>query len=349
MHKQAMPRLLPTTIAGSLPKPSWLADTEHQLAAPWVVPSERLSEAIHDAVRLALHDQESAGIDIVTDGEQGRRHYIWAFLEGLTGVDTHTTTPKVTRGERATPQNVARIVGDVTRPSAVMLEALHFTQAHTGRPVKVALPGPMTLVDSTVDEYYREDPKTLAFRWAKLLNAEARDLDAAGASVIQFDEPCFTAFPREVEEWGVDALEVAAAGVSCEIAVHVCYSYGIPAVLEWKARNTKWDQYSAILPLLAKSSIHQLSVECAASKVDISVLANAGDKDVLLGVIDVGTEAVETPEVVATRIRAALPYVSPERLYPCTDCGLVPRSRAAALGKLRALADGAAIVRRELV
>jgi len=340
---------LRTTIAGSLPKPSWLADPAHQLAAPWVVPPDRLSEAIHDAVRLALFDQESVGIDIVTDGEQGRRHYIWAFLEGLTGIDTHTMAVKLTRGERATPQSVARIVGDFTRPSTVMLEALRFTQAHTRRPVKVALPGPMTLVDSTVDQYYREDPKTLAFRWAKVLNAEARELAAAGASVIQFDEPCFTAFPREVEAWGVEALEAAAAGVSCETAVHICYSYGIPAVLEWKARNMRWDQYSAILPLLAKSSIQQVSVEFAASKVDPSVLAKASGMDVMLGVIDVGTEAIETTELVATRIRAALPYVSPERLYPCTDCGLVPRSRAAALGKLRALADGAAIVRRELL
>jgi len=342
-------QLLPTTIAGSLPKPSWLADTTHQLAAPWIVPAERRPEAIHDAMRLALLDQEAAGIDIVTDGEQGRRHYIWAFLEGLTGVDTHTMTRKLTRGERATPQNVARIVGDVARPSAVLLEALRFARAHTKRPVKVALPGPMTLVDSVVDEYYHEDPKTLAFRWAKLLNAEARELAASGASIIQFDEPCFTAFPREVEAWGVEALESAGAEVSCQTAVHVCYSYGIPAVLEWKARNTKWDQYSAILPLLAKSSIRQVSVECAASRVDVSVLAKAGDMDVLLGVIDVGTEAVETPEVVATRIRAALPYVSPERLYPCTDCGLVPRSRNAALGKMRALVAGAAIARQALL
>jgi len=343
-----MTRLLSTTIAGSLPKPSWLADPAHQLAAPWVAPPEGLSEAIHDAVRLALLDQESVGIDIVTDGEQARRHYIWAFLEGLTGIDTNTTTAKLTRGERATLQNVARVVGDVARPSAVMVEALRFAQAHTRRPVKVALPGPMTLVDSTVDEYYGADPKTLAFRWAKLLNAEARALADAGASVIQFDEPCFTAFPDEVEVWGIEALEAAAAGVSCKTAVHICYSYGIPAVTEWKARNTKWDQYTAILPLLAKSSIQQVSVECAASRVDISVLAHVRDMDVLLGVIDVGTEVVETPELVAARIRAALAYVSPERLYPCTDCGLVPRSRAAALGKLWALAEGAAIARREL-
>src|SRR5215813_7170527 len=343
-----MTRRLSTTIAGSLPKPSWLADPSFQLAAPWVVPPERLSEATQDAVRLALLDQEAVGIDLVTDGEQGRRHYIWAFLDGLTGTDTHTMATKLTRGTRATLQNVARIVGEVSRPSAVMVDALRFTRAHTQRPVKVALPGPMTLVDSTVDEYYREDAKTLAFRWATLLNAEARDLAAAGASVIQFDEPCFTAFPHEVEAWGMEALEAAAAGVSCKTAVHICYSYGIPAVLEWKARNTNWDQYTAILPLLAKSSIRQVSVECAASKVDVSVLAAAGDLDVLLGVIDVGTETVETPEEVAARIRAALPYVAPERLFPCTDCGLVPRSRGAALAKLRALAEGTAIVRREL-
>jgi 5-methyltetrahydropteroyltriglutamate--homocysteine methyltransferase len=314
-----------------------------------VVPPDRLVEAQRDAIRLALADQEEAGIDLVTDGEQARRHYIWAFLDGLTGTDTIRTVARRTRGDRYDrPQDVARIVGDVTRPRPVMVDTLRFVKAHTRRPVKVALPGPMTILDTTADEHYRDDDKTRAMRWAAILNAEARDLAAAGADVIQFDEPCFNVYLDKVEAWGVEALEVAAAGVPCKTAVHICYSYGIPLVLEWKARNRDWDQYRVSLPLLARSSIDQVSVECAASGVDPAVLAGAGDKDVLVGVVDVGTDTVETPETIAARIRAALAHVAPERLYPCTDCGLVPRSRASAVGKLRALAAGAAIVRDEL-
>ncbi len=197
--------MLRTTVAGSLPKPSWLADTRIQLFAPWVVPPERLREAQDDAVRLALIEQEEAGIDIVTDGEQRRRHYIWGFLEGLPGVDTETLGKKRTRGQRyAEMQDVARIVGEVTRPGPVMVEALRFTEAHTRRPVKVTLPGPMTIVDSTLDEYYRRDEENPGMRFAELLSAEARDLAAAGAHVIQFDEPCFSA-PHQRWTWRCSA------------------------------------------------------------------------------------------------------------------------------------------------
>jgi 5-methyltetrahydropteroyltriglutamate--homocysteine methyltransferase len=341
--------MLRTTIAGSLPKPSWLANPSFQLFAPWVIPPDRLREAQDDAVRLALAEQEEAGIDIVTDGEQRRRHYIWGFLEGLTGTDTETPGKKRTRGGRyASEQDVARIVGEVTRPGPVMVEALRFAKAHTRRPVKVTLPGPVTIVDSVLDEYYRCDEKSLAMRVAALLNAEARDLAAAGADVIQLDEPCFNIYLDKVRDWGIGALEVAIEGVSCTTAVHICYSYGIPRVLAWKKQNTDWGQYAVTLPLLARTRIGQISVECAASGVDVAVLAEASGKDVLLGVIDVGTEEVESPEQVAARIRKALPYVSPERLFPCTDCGLVPRSRQAARGKLKALVEGARLVRHEL-
>ncbi|MBI4241181.1 MAG: methionine synthase [Candidatus Rokubacteria bacterium] len=341
--------MLRTTIAGSLPKPAWLADPAAQLFAPWVVPAERLREAQDDAVRLALAEQEEAGIDIVTDGEQRRRHYIWGLLEGLTGIDTQTLGRKTTRGGRyVQEQDVARVVGEVTRPRPVMVEALAFAKAHTRRPVKVALPGPMTIADSVLDEHYRCDEKMLAMRFATILNAEARELAAAGADVIQFDEPCFNIYLDKVRAWGIEALERAIDGLSCTTAIHICYSYGIPRVLQWKTRNTEWGQYAVTLPLLARTRIAQVSVECAASGVDVAVLAEARGKDVLVGVIDVGNEEVESPELVAERIRKALPYVPPERLFPCTDCGLVPRSRQAARGKLRALAEGARLVRREL-
>ena len=341
--------MLRTTIAGSLPKPAWLADRSAQLFAPWVAPSERLREAQDDAVRLVLAEQEEAGIDIVTDGEQRRRHYIWGFLEGLTGIDTQTLGRKQTRaGRYAQEQDVARVGGEVTRPRPVMVEALAFAKAHTRRPVKVTLPGPMTIVDSVLDEHYRSDEKTLAMRFAGLLNAEARELAAAGADAVQLDEPCFNIYLDKVKAWGIEALERAIDGVACTTAIHICYSYGIPRVLQWKKRNTEWGQYAVTLPLLARTRIGQVSVECAASGVDVAVLAEARGKDVLLGVIDVGNEEVESPELVAERIRKALPYVPPERLFPCTDCGLVPRSRQAARGKLRALAEGAGLVRREL-
>ena len=338
--------MLKTTIAGSLPKPAWLADPSAQLFAPWMVPTERLREAQDDAVRLALIDQEDADIDIVTDGEQRRRHYIWGFLEGLTGTDTERLGRKRTRGARyATEQDVARVVGELTRPRPIMVDALAYTKAHTRRPVKVTLPGPMTIVDTTLDEHYRGDEEAMAMRIATLLNAEARDLAAAGADVIQFDEPCFNIYLDKVKAWGIRALETVIAGVTCTTAIHICYSYGIPRVLAWKRQNTEWGQYGVTLPLLSETKIDQISVECAASGVDVAVLAGARGKDILLGVIDVGTEDVESPALVAARIEKALAYVSPERLFPCTDCGMVPRTRAAARGKLRALVEGARLVR----
>jgi len=341
--------MLKTTLAGSLPKPSWLADPGAQLFAPWTQPVDRLSEAQDDAVRLAIADQEEAGIDIVSDGEQRRRHYIWGFLEGLTGTDTVRLGRKRTRGGKyVAEQDVARITGELTRPGPIMGPALAFAKAHTRSQVKVTLPAPMTLVDTTLDEHYRGDEEALAMRFAAILNAEARDLAAAGADVIQFDEPCFNIYLDKVKAWGIRALEATIDGVSCRTAIHICYSYGIPRVLAWKQKNTEWGQYAVTLPLLRETRIDQISVECAASGVDVAVLEGARGKDVLLGVIDVGTEEIESPALVAARIRKALPYVDPAHLFPCTDCGMVPRTRQAARGKLRSLVEGARLVRREL-
>jgi 5-methyltetrahydropteroyltriglutamate--homocysteine methyltransferase len=343
------PSLLATTIAGSLPKPTWLAEPGI-LFAPWRVPAERLGEAQDDAVRLVLADQDAAGIDIVTDGEQRRRHYIWGFLEGLTGIDTETLGTKRARGGRYGPQTrVARIVGDVTRRRPVLVEALRFAKTHTARRVKVTLPGPLTTIDSVLDEHYRVEERELAMRFADLVNAEARALAMAGADVIQIDEPCFNIYVDKVRAWGLEALERALDGVGATRTVHICYGYGVPQVLQWKTRNRQWNEYRTTLPLLASSSVDQISVECAASGVEPAVLAAlGGKKDVLVGVIDVGTEEVESAATVAQRIERALPYVPADRLFPCTDCGLVPRSRAAARGKLEALAQGAAVVRARL-
>jgi 5-methyltetrahydropteroyltriglutamate--homocysteine methyltransferase len=341
--------MLETTIVGSLPKPSWLADPSSPLRAPWRLSGEQLREAQDDAVRLAIEDQELAGLDVVCDAEQRRRHYIWGFLEGLTNIDTETLGQKRARGGRYTESTaVARITGPVERTQPVFLDALKYARSLTSKPLKVTLPGPMTTWDSTLDEHYGFDEKQMALHFAEILNAEALELQAAGADVIQFDEPCFNIYTDKVGEWGIEVLERAMQGLTVKKAVHICYGYGTDAVLAWKNQNQDWGHYGVTLPLLAKSSIDQVSVECAASGVDVSVLAALEGKDVLVGVIDVGTEEVESPELVAERIRAVLPYVAPDHLLPCTDCGMVPRSRASAMGKMRALAAGAGIVRREL-
>jgi 5-methyltetrahydropteroyltriglutamate--homocysteine methyltransferase len=341
--------MLQTTIVGSLPKPSWLADPRASLRAEWRLVGDDLSAGQDDAVRLALSDQEEAGIDVVCDAEQRRRHYIWGFLEGLTGFEFEKLGQKRSRGGRYTESTaVVRIVDEVTRPAPVFVEAARFARGHTSKPLKVTLPGPMTIVDSSLDEHYGTDEKTLAMHFARILNDEARQLQDVGVDVIQFDEPCFNIYLDKVQDWGIETLERCLEGITVTTGVHICYGYGTGAVLTWKNANTEWGHYGVSLPLLAKSNIDQVSVECAASGVDVSLLGALKGKDVLIGVIDVGKEEVETPETVADRIRAALPHVSPDHLYPCTDCGMVPRSRASATGKMRALAAGAAIVRREL-
>jgi 5-methyltetrahydropteroyltriglutamate--homocysteine methyltransferase len=228
------------------------------------------------------------------------------------------------------------------------VDGCRFARAHTSRRLKVTLPGPMTVADSVADEAGNADFKTLAMRFAEILNREARDLVDAGADVIQFDEPCFNIYLDEVVAWGIETLEQAMDGLRAQTAVHICYGYGTPAVLAWKTKNTDWGHYGVTLPVLARSRVDQVSVECAASGVDVAVLGELRGKDVLLGVVDVGTEEIESPQTVADRIRRALPYVAPEHLKPCTDCGLVPRSREAALGKMRSLAQGAALVAGEV-
>jgi 5-methyltetrahydropteroyltriglutamate--homocysteine methyltransferase len=339
--------MLETSIVGSLPKPSWLA--EPGLRAPWRLSGRELRAAQDEAVRLAIRDQEDAGLDVVTDGELRRRHYISGFLDGLLGIDQERTARKKTRGGRyADSMDVPRIVGALERPRPVLVDACRTARALTTRRLKVTLPGPMTIADDVADEHYGEDHQSLAMRFAAILNAEARDLVDAGADIIQFDEPCFNVFVEQVEQWGMDALERCMDGVRATKAVHICYGYGTPLVLAWKSSNASWGHYGVTLPLLARSSVDQISVECAASGVAPAILAEAGSKEVAVGVIDVGSEEVETPEMVASRIRRALEFVPAERLKPSTDCGMVPRTEESARGKMRALAAGAALVRSEL-
>jgi 5-methyltetrahydropteroyltriglutamate--homocysteine methyltransferase len=339
-----MTKLLQTTIAGSLPKPAWLAEPK-TLWAPWRLEGDALAEGMQDAVRLVLRDQEEAGIDIVTDGEQTRRHFVTTFLEGLDGVDfEHRKTVRIRNRYDA---DVPVVVGPVARRHPLFVEAARFLRGATDRKVKFTLPGPMTMVDTLYDAHYKSREK-LAWAFAEILNDEARAIEAAGVDVVQFDEPAFNVYFDEVRDWGVRTLDRAAQGLACTTAVHICYGYGIKANIDWKKTlGAEWRQYEQTFPLLAKSSIRQVSLECANSHVPIELIGLLVGKDVLVGAIDVATDRIETPAEVAATIRTALRHVPAERLYPCTNCGMVPLPRDVARGKLRALAAGAAMVRAD--
>lgn len=333
-----------TTIVGSLPKPSWLCGPAEMFTS-WRLEGASLTEGQEDAVSLWIAAQEKAGIDVVTDGEQRRRHYIWGFFEGLDGIDTIDLGKRAQRAQRYHKEiSAARLVGGPEWRGPIFVDSLRATRALTGKPVKVTLPGPMTIVDSLIDTVGGRSEEQLAMRFAELLNLEALALAEAGASTIQFDEPCFNVYVDKVKDWGIAALERAARGVEVTKAVHICYGYGTPDVKRWKSANTDWSHYQHTLPLLAASSIDQVSIETAASGVDVSVIQALRGKDVLLGVVDTGNEAVESAATVAGRLRTALRYVEPGHLFACSDCGMMPLSRQAAEGKLRALAAGAALV-----
>lgn len=340
-----MALLLPTTIAGSLPKPSWLAGPE-ELWAPWLLEGEDLVEAQRDAVRIVLQEQQHAGIDIVTDGEQTRRHFVTTFIEGLDGVDhDHRATVKIRNRYEA---SVPRVVGPVSRSHPVYVNDARFLVGETSRPVKYQLPGPMTMADTLADEYFG-DREQLAMEFAAILNEEAKGLAAAGVSVIQFDEPAFNVYMDDVKTWGIRALERAARDLTCKTAVHICYGYGIEANIRWKeGLGDQWRQYEDTFPVLAESTIDQVSLEVANSHVPIELLGLLDGKDVMVGVIDVATLEVETPEEVADVIRAAMEYVPVERMVPCTNCGMVPLPRDVARAKMQALGAGAALVRQDL-
>ena len=338
--------MLRTTIAGSLPKPQWLAEPE-KLWAPWRLSGAELEQAQRDAVLVALKEQEAAGIDIVSDGEQFRQHFVHGFLAGVDGVDFQRRQRIGIRANRY-EADCPTVTGPVRRRKPVHAEEVRFTRAHTTHALKFTLPGPMTIVDTLADEHYG-DRARMAMDFARALNEEARELEALGVDFIQFDEPAFNVYLDDVETWGVEALHTAISGLRCGTAVHICYGYGIKANTDWKRTlGSEWRQYERIFPALAKSRIGQVSLECAGSRVPIGLLSLLEGKDLMVGVIDVADPAVESPEAVAATIRTALKVAPPERVFPCTNCGMVPLARDVAYEKLRALAAGAAIVRGEL-
>lgn len=339
-----MTTLFPTSTAGSLPKPSWLAEPE-QLWSPWKLTDSALVQGKQDALLVSLQQQLAAGIDIVSDGEQTRQHFVTTFIEHLDGVDfANRATVKIRNRYEA---SVPTVVGAVSRPQSVFAKDAKFLRQHTDKPIKWALPGPMTMIDTLSDQYYGSREK-LAWEFAKILNQEAKELEAAGVDIIQFDEPAFNVFFDEVNDWGIAALERAIEGLKCDTAVHICYGYGIKANTDWKQTlGSEWRQYEAIFPKLQQSAIDMVSLECQNSRVPMELIELIRGKKVMVGAIDVATHQIETPEQVAATLHKALQFVDAKNLYPCTNCGMAPLPRHVAQGKLSALAQGAKLVRND--
>ena len=334
-----------TTVAGSLPKPSWLAEP-NKLWPAWKLAGDPLAAAKLDATLLAVKEQEDAGIDIVSDGEQSRQHFVHGFLELVDGIDFSRKIEMGIRADRYKAM-VPTVTGALRLRGRVHAAEARHARAHTTRQLKITLPGPMTIIDTIADAHYGDRVK-MAFAFADLLNAEARALAADGVNVIQFDEPAFNVYMKEVKEWGVEALHRAIAGLGCTTAVHICYGYGIKANIDWKATlGSEWRQYEEIFPALAQSRLDQVSLECRNSRVPMNLLELLDGKDVLIGAIDVATDAVETPDEVAAVIAEAAKYVAREKIIPCTNCGMAPMRRDIANAKLKALGDGAKLARRK--
>jgi len=335
--------LFPSTVAGSLPKPSWLAEP-NKLWPQWRLAGKDLAQAKLDATVLAVKLQEDAGIDIVCDGEMSRQHFVHGFLEFVDGIDFANKVEMGIRADRYKAM-VPVVRGRLTLKGRVHAAEARAARAHTRRQLKITLPGPMTISDTIADAHYGDKVK-MAMAFADLLNVEARALERDGVDVIQFDEPAFNVFMDEVTGWGIEALERAIAGLKCTTAVHICYGYGIQANIDWKkSLGEEWRQYEKIFPALARSSIGQVSVECIHSHVPLYLLSLLDGKDVLVGVIDVATDTVETPEEIAGIIDEVMRHVPRERIVACTNCGMAPMRRDIAEAKLVALGAGAKLAR----
>jgi 5-methyltetrahydropteroyltriglutamate--homocysteine methyltransferase len=337
--------LFPSTVAGSLPKPSWLAEP-NKLWPQWRLQGEELAAAKLDATLLAVKWQEDAGIDIVCDGEMSRQHFVHGFLEYVDGIDF---AHKVEMGIRADRYKamVPVVRGELKLKGRVHQAEARHARAHTNRKLKITLPGPMTIADTIADSYYGDKVK-MAMAFAGLLNQEARALEKDGVDVIQFDEPAFNVFMDDVAGWGIEAMHRAIDGLKCKTAVHICYGYGIKANIDWKnSLGEEWRQYEKFFPALAKSRIGQVSLECINSRVPLKLLALLKGKDLLVGVIDVATDKIETPEQVAQVIGDVIKVVPKEKVVACTNCGMAPMRRDIAEAKLKALGAGAALARQK--
>jgi len=336
---------LTTTVVGSYPQPGWLIDRAAlgskvpRVRAPeiWRVDRAFLEQAQDDATVLAIRDMELAGIDIVTDGEMRRESYSNRFATALEGIDIENPGSTINRSGVAIP--VPRVAGAIRRRGPVEVRDVQFLRANTGRKIKITLPGPFTMAQQAQDDFYK-DEEALALAFAAAVNEELRDLKAAGADVLQLDEPWMQARPERAARYGVKAINRALQGIPGPTVVHVCFGYAA-------AVKDKPTGYS-VLPQLEATTASQISIEAAQPKLDLGILRGFRNKQMMVGMIDLGTEKVETPQEVAARIRAALEHVPAERLVLAPDCGMKYLTRQAAFGKLRALAEGAAIVRKEL-
>ena len=335
-----------TTIAGSLPKPAWLAETG-KLWPAWRVQGAELERVKRDATLLWLKEQEDAGLDIVSDGEQSRQHFVHGFLEFVEGIDFEHKVKMGIRNNRYDAM-VPVVVGPLSLKGRVHQAEARLLRSHSKKKIKITMPGPMTIVDTIADRHYGDKVK-LAMAFAALLNQEARALERDGVDVIQLDEPAFNVYMDDVKRWGIAALHRAIQGLKCTTCVHICYGYGIQANLDWKKTlGDSWRQYEEIFPALAKSKIDQVSLECIHSKVPVELLKLLKGKDVLVGVIDVASDKVETPAEVSQVIQNALKFVPARHLFPCTNCGMAPMDRDIARRKLEALVAGAALARKKL-
>ncbi|WP_035664158.1 methionine synthase [Bradyrhizobium sp. Ec3.3] len=338
--------LFPTTIAGSLPKPEWLAEP-NMLWAPWKSKGDELLRAKRDATLIWLKIQEDAGIDIVTEGEQARQHFVHGFLEKIEGIDFAHKVEMGIRKDRYKAM-VPQVVAPLQLKDRVHAFEARVARTHTKKKLKFTLPGPMTIIDTIADRYYGDRVK-MAFAFADLLNAEAKALQADGVDLIQFDEPAFNVYMDEVNDWGIKALERAAEGLTCTTAVHICYGYGIKANTDWKETlGSQWRQYEQIFPAIDASSIQQVAIECRNSKVPLDLLALLKGKIVQAGVIDVASDTVETADDVVQVIDAVSKFVPKSNIIATTNCGMAPMRREIAEAKLMALGAGAALARERL-
>ena len=336
--------LFPTTIAGSLPKPEWLAEP-NMLWAPWKAKGEELTRAKRDATLLAVKMQEDAGIDILTEGEQARQHFVHGFLEKVDGIDFAHKVEMGIRKDRYKAM-VPQVVAPLRLKGRVHADEARAARTHTTHQLKFTLPGPMTIADTVADRHYGDRVK-MAFAFAELLNEEAKALEADGLDMIQFDEPAFNVFMDEVPVWGIQALERAAQGLKCATAVHICYGYGIKANTDWKQTlGAEWRQYEDIFPAIAKSSIQQVAIECRNSKVPLNLLALLKGKKIQAGVIDVASDTVETAEDVCKVIDDVSKFVAKSDIIATTNCGMAPMRRDIAEAKLMALGAGAKLARQ---
>jgi 5-methyltetrahydropteroyltriglutamate--homocysteine methyltransferase len=345
-HPLSSPTAFPTAIAGSLPKPAWLSET-HKLWPQWKLQGPDLAQAKLDATLLWIKAQEDAGLSVIGDGEQSRQHFVHGFLERVHGIDFEHKVEMGIRNDRYKAM-VPQVVAPLQLKGRVHEAEAKFLRANTKRQIKFTLPGPMTIVDTVADRFYGDKVK-MAYAFAELLNQEAKALQADGVDIIQFDEPAFNVYMQDAADWGVKALKVAAQGLTCKTAVHICYGYGIKANTDWKATlGDKWRQYEQVFPALAKSSIHQVSLECIHSHVPPELMALLEGKEVMVGVIDVASDSIETPEEIADTIGRALQFVPKNKLIACTNCGLAPMDRDVAVKKLQALALGAKLAGQRL-